>query len=92
MRENNTDLDGAMRWVAEYHAKMEESFMEAKASFPRWGEDTDKQVAQYVDGLGNWVRANDSWSFESARYFGEQGLKIQASRLVTLLPKSISRM
>jgi hypothetical protein len=24
----------------------------------------DREVRIYLDGLGNWVRANDTWSFE----------------------------
>jgi len=28
------------------------------------GKQIDADVAIYADGLGNWVRANDVWSFE----------------------------
>lgn len=42
----------------------------------------------YVDGLGQWVRGNDDWTFESHRYFGDKGLEIQKTRLMTLLPAS----
>ena len=41
----------------------------------------------YVDHVLNWVRANDSWNFESGRYFGSEGPRIQKERVVRLLPK-----
>lgn len=47
----------------------------------------DADVARYVDGLGNWVRANDQWNFESERYLGKRGPEISKDRWVTLLPK-----
>ena len=50
----------------------------------------DADVARYIDGIGNWVRANDSWSFESQRYFGTKGLEIQEARVVTLFPRVVA--
>ena len=43
-------------------------------------------LLDYVEGLGNCVRANDQWSFESIRYFGKNGAHVQKSRLVALNP------
>ncbi|KAA1470674.1 terpenoid synthase [Dentipellis sp. KUC8613] len=87
MHQFKTDAAGAMKWVAEYHASLERKFNDAYLKVPKWGGPLDLQVARYVDGLGNWVRANDQWSFESERYFGNQGLRIMKTRTVTLLPK-----
>ncbi|KAJ7854579.1 terpenoid synthase [Mycena olivaceomarginata] len=46
----------------------------------------DSLVRTYTDGIGNWARACDQWSFESGRYFGKDGLDIQRNRKVILLP------
>lgn len=84
------DLEGAMEWVAHRHVDLERKFFRAAASLPSWGPEIDDQVAEYQNGLGNWVRANDQWSFESERYFGKMGLKILKGRVLALLPKKSS--
>lgn len=89
MNELGTDAEGAMRWVKEHHKQLESRFIENFKKVPRWGGPLDLQVARYCDGLGNWVRANDQWSFESERYFGKKGLEIIQTRRITLLPKVV---
>jgi hypothetical protein len=56
---------------------------------PKFSESVDEQLARYVDGIGNWVRANYEWSFETERYFGKKGPEIKETRWVTLLPKEV---
>jgi Delta6-protoilludene synthase len=90
MNELNTDINGAMRWIAKSHAQMEKNFMAAKAALPKWGKEIDEQVAKYVEGVAYLVRANDAWSFESERYFGKRGREVEQSRAVALLPKLTS--
>ncbi|EIN06625.1 terpenoid synthase [Punctularia strigosozonata HHB-11173 SS5] len=34
-------------------------------------------VQRYIESIGNLVRTNDQWSFESQRYFGRHGLKVK---------------
>ena len=87
MNQLKTDVAGAMKWVDEHHKELERKFNENFERLPKWGETIDSQLARYVDGLGNWVRANDQWSFVSERYFGNKGPEIMKSRWVTLLPK-----
>lgn len=80
------DLPDAMNWISEYHEALVRDFMDIFHNLPSWDNDVDAQlVARYVDGLGNWVRGNDSWSFESHRYFGSSGLEVQKHRNVILL-------
>lgn len=86
-RELNTDVAHAMDWVAARHTQLECEFFSALKRIPTWGEPVDSWVKEYCAGLGNWVRANDQWSFESERYFGKKGMEIMASRSVSLLPK-----
>ena len=77
-----------MNWAHGYHKELEAKFMHFyENKVPKFGEPVDTELAQYVDGIGNWVRSNDEWGFESERYFGEKGPEIQKTRWVTLLPK-----
>lgn len=87
MHHHGTDIQGAMDWLIEFHARLAGAFLLIKDRIPSWGEVIDSQISQYVQGLGNWVRASDQWSFESHRYFGGKGLEIQKHRIVNLLPK-----
>ena len=87
MHERDVDLQGAMDYIGELHEGLVKSFLLAKDRLPSWGEPIDSQVARYVDGLGNWVRANYQWSFESQRYFGTKGQDIMKHRRVEMLPK-----
>lgn len=87
MHEHDLDVQGAMDHIGELHDRLLKSFLLTKDRLPSWGEPIDSQVARYVHGLGNWVRANDQWSFESQRYFGTKGLDIMKHRRVEMLPK-----
>lgn len=69
MHELKTDLNGALDWVSKYHDDIAGQFLEAFRNLPSWGKPLDAEVARYVDGLGRWVRANDSWSFEVCIFF-----------------------
>ncbi|EIM82223.1 terpenoid synthase [Stereum hirsutum FP-91666 SS1] len=87
MNELDTDVPRAMDWVAQRHTQLEREFFTALSELPTWGEPIDGWVKEYVYGLGNWVRANDQWSFESQRYFGTKGMEIMKSRWLSVLPK-----
>jgi len=88
MHQFNTDVQGAMDYIGKFHDRLAGAFLLTKDRLPSWGEPIDSQVARYVHGLGNWVRANDQWSFESQRYFGTKGLEIMKHRVVKMLPKT----
>ncbi|KAG1886764.1 terpenoid synthase [Suillus subluteus] len=87
MHELDTDVNGAMLWVTDHHTKLEKKHFEAAAAIPKWGEPIDSQVREYCDGVGNWVRANYDWCFESGRYFGTNGLEVQRKRWILPMPK-----
>ncbi|KAF8266732.1 terpenoid synthase [Lactarius quietus] len=88
MHQHKTDIKGAMNWVCDYHKELESKFMDLyETKIPKFGEPVDTELAQYVDGIGNIVRANYQWSFETERYFGKSGPEIEKTRWVTLLPK-----
>ena len=74
MHQYKTDIHGAMNWVYDYHKELETKFMELyENKIPKFGEPVDTELARYVDGIGNIVRANDQWDFETERYFGKTG-------------------
>ena len=91
MCHNKTDIQGAMDWTYQYHKEVQAKFMDIyKNMIPKFGEPVDTELAQYIDGIGNWVRAHVEWSHECDRYFGKRGKEIQKTRWVTLLPKEPS--
>lgn len=87
MNQYGVDVHGAMDKIAEWHQDLADKFLAQYDNVPSWGAEIDAQLARYLDGIGNWVRANDTWSFESERYFGRNGPAIEASRCVELLPR-----
>jgi hypothetical protein len=64
MHQYNMDAQGAMNWISDLHGDIVEVFFEIWKSLPTFGGPVDREIRTYVDGLGNWVRANDQWSFE----------------------------
>lgn len=65
MHERKCNLTFALEWISELHDRLVETFLSTLKTVPSFDNLTlDKQVSTYVDGLGNWVRANDTWSFE----------------------------
>jgi hypothetical protein len=87
MKQLNLDVQDALDWIGVLHDKLAERFLSDYRRIPSWGGPLDLEVMTYADGLGNWVRANDQWSFESERYFGKKGLDVLKHRKVQLLPK-----
>ncbi|KAI9447578.1 terpenoid synthase [Lactarius indigo] len=88
MHEHKTDIQAAMNWVDDRHKELEARFMELyENKMPKFGEPVDTELARYADGIGNWVRANDQWDFETERYFGKEVAEVGRTRWVTLLPK-----
>ncbi|KAJ7798178.1 terpenoid synthase [Mycena leptocephala] len=87
MNQYQMGVQEAMNWISDLHDKLANDFLETWNDVPTFGGPVDREVRIYLDGLGNWVRANDTWSFESERYFGKQGVEIMRTRTVDTLPK-----
>ena len=93
MCHNKTDIQGAMDWTYQYYKEVQAKFMNIyENKIPKFGEPADTELAQYIDGIGNWVRAHVEWSHGCERYFGKKGKDIQKTRWVTLLPKEPSEV
>lgn len=88
MHEHGFDIQSAIDWLECYVAGVRVEFLDNIANMPSWGEDIDRRVKIYIDGIAQWVRGNDDWTFESGRYFGNKGPEIRETRIVTLLPSS----
>ena len=88
MHNNKIDIQGAMDWAYQYHKEVQAEFMDIYENrIPKFGERVDTELAQYVDGIENFVKGNLGWSFECERYFGKKRKEIWETRWVTLLPK-----
>ncbi|EJD04757.1 terpenoid synthase [Fomitiporia mediterranea MF3/22] len=87
MHEFNIDLESAISKVVQLHAQTVKDFLDGLKKLPSWGPTIDSQVQTYLHRVASWVRANDCWTFECGRYFGNKGLEIQKTRVVQLLPK-----
>nr|BDI63119.1 sesquiterpene synthase [Trametes versicolor] len=88
MRELGTNFDGAMAWIVDYHHDVATRFIEGLKNIPSFGPEADARLQEYLQSIASWPGGADSWSFESARYFGERGAEYQKSRRVPLLQKS----
>lgn len=83
------DLQTAIDYVATLHDQLVDEFLAVFNSLPSFGSpEVDGMVQSFVHGLGNWVRANEAWSFESMRYFGRDGPRVRLERRVELLAKA----
>jgi Delta6-protoilludene synthase len=87
MNEKGVDLDGALKWVGEYHGQVLAKFQTQYRKLPSWGPTVDPDAKAFVERLGYWIRGIDCWSLETERYFGSEGPEIQKHRVVTLLPE-----
>ncbi|KAI0056134.1 terpenoid synthase [Artomyces pyxidatus] len=88
MNELKIDLHGALAWLQKRREQITADVIEAWDTLPEWPEDIREDAQTYVQGIVGWVRSNNTWHFESQRYFGQHGLEIQKHRMVTLLPKT----
>jgi len=85
------DLEGTLQWLLDYYDQDIEKFLACrekvlkKDGFPSFCPRIDREVADYIDGLGFCVRGHNEWVFNSQRYFGDNGLEIQKHRKVVLV-------
>ncbi|KAK3301877.1 terpenoid synthase [Chaetomium strumarium] len=85
-------LQEAYNQIGMLHDALAAEFLDLRnniPSFPEESEAVNRAIREYVDGLGNWVRANECWSFEGGRYFGCDGVRILKDRTVALTPKNV---
>ena len=54
------------------------------ANLPSWGQEVDQRVKIYINGVAQVVRGCDNWAYEGRRYFGNRGLEVQKTKVMTL--------
>ncbi|KAF8872593.1 isoprenoid synthase domain-containing protein, partial [Infundibulicybe gibba] len=88
MHEQGSTLEEAAAWISRLNDDLIEVFLEEYERVPtQWGSSTlDTQVAEYIHGIGNWLRAGECWSYESERYFGKAGPKVKRTGFVEIMP------
>ena len=64
MHQFNMDPQAAMNFILDMHDTLATDFLDEWKKIPTFGGPLDLEVRTYCHGLGNWVRANDAWSFE----------------------------
>ncbi|KAF3761522.1 terpenoid synthase [Cryphonectria parasitica EP155] len=90
MTQYRFELQQAFDWIGAMHRDLEKRFqtdLNNLPYFPEVSEEVNREVREYAWSLGAWIRANDSWSFESPRYFGTDGPRLYKERVFTVLPK-----
>jgi len=85
----NLNVAEAMDWVCKYHYEKQAEFLALRKQVPSFGVEVNEALEEYVDLLGNVVRANHCWNFECKRYFGDMGLKVLEDGWVPLFPKVV---
>ncbi|KAK1219384.1 Sesquiterpene synthase 10 [Marasmius sp. AFHP31] len=84
MKHRNMSLQAACDYVGTYCQHLMERYLWARERLPSWGPELDRDVAQYTEACGHWIKGNLDWSFETIRYFGAAHAEIKKTRLVTL--------
>ncbi|KAG6875356.1 hypothetical protein C0993_009621 [Termitomyces sp. T159_Od127] len=64
----NLDLPEAMQWIDKHASKLVRNFLDDFNRMPSFGEELKFDVACYVNGMANWVRALDRWKIENVLY------------------------
>ena len=86
MEEYQLDLQQALYWLSGYASKTIFNFLLTRSALPSWGEKVDQAVTEYIDRIVRCVRGNDAWHYETKRYYGDDGSKVEEFRKTTLLP------
>ncbi|KAK4209928.1 isoprenoid synthase domain-containing protein [Rhypophila decipiens] len=86
----------AIAWIDEWNGQLLVEFLDIRDKIIQGevttreesrSEEALRQVKQYVDILGCWVRANEEWNFESHRYLGTDGPRVRRERTLAMMPK-----
>ena len=88
MNEYHLNLHDTLIWLGTYTDAIVSRFLLNIKRLPSWDPDTDGRVRMYVDGLGQWVRGNDDWSYEGKRYYGNDGQSIREDRILRLCQRT----
>ena len=86
MRERGLDLQGAVDFVGELCKQSIDRFEHDRHTVPSWGPEIDHDVRVYIQGLQDWIVGSLHWSFDTTRYFRQDGAAIKSHRQIKRLP------
>jgi alpha-muurolene/germacrene-A/gamma-muurolene synthase len=89
MNQRDLTINEAIDYVAELSEKLMNQFVETREKVPSWGEEIDKEMSIYLDGLQHWMIGILNWSFLTERYFGKAVADVKESRIVRLAPHKV---
>ncbi|KAG2073063.1 terpene synthase, partial [Suillus decipiens] len=87
MHDRGLDLQSAIDYAGQMCKDAIQRFDSNRDILPSWGEEVDRQVVIYIEGLQNWMVGSLHWHFDSPRYFGKDRHAVKRDRVVKLLPK-----
>jgi hypothetical protein len=68
MKQLGLQVQEALDWIGRLHDEYVSEFLaayhEMMAELSETDDEDNANAISYVDSLGNWIRANDQWSFE----------------------------
>jgi len=88
MAEHNLGLQDALNWLGTYNDAIVSRFLSNLKRVPSWDLATDRRVQIYIDGLGQCNKGLDDWSFESKRYYGDDGPTVRRDRIIRISQSS----
>lgn len=80
------DIQSAVNYAGSLCANSVKMYSEARAKFPSFGPELDKDIAVYCYTLESWISGGLEWSFVAPRYFGDTAARdrIKKTRWVGL--------
>lgn len=84
MVEQNLDLQAPVNWLGGQVSGYIAALLDNIEKLPSWGDAVDQKVKLYVDAMMQAMRGTDDWCYEGRRYFGDTGLKVQKTRVMTM--------
>jgi len=84
MHEYRVDAQAAVWWLSGYAAKGVAQFKLDSQALPSWGPHVDNNIQEFVRMVAQCVKGSDAWSYETERYYGKKGGRIQRTRKVAL--------
>ena len=90
MKETNIGVQEAIDYIGVLFEDLVNDFLKCKANLPSFGLEWDDVVPKFIALLEAWVIGNIIWSFETPRYFGEDGARVKETRVVKCGPQEVS--
>ena len=91
MMKDGLTLQQAVDRLGEMCKQSIDRFVENLPLVPSWGDRIDRDVKLYVNGMRECIVGSLHWSFQTKRYFGDNGGEVRATGVVELLPRETTK-